>query len=66
MPPDLPSQYLDLLKKSLTFLVYADAFLDPSDNDKPRLIRPQPAQINPRIEGQNPTSQDLAAIVILR
>jgi Macrocin-O-methyltransferase (TylF) len=47
------SLYLELLKRSLTFLLYAPCFLDIQENDEPKIIRPSDSHVSRRIEGRD-------------
>lgn len=46
-------QYLDLLKKCLTFMLYGESYLDILDNGVPRIISPEPCHLQMRIEGHD-------------
>jgi hypothetical protein len=49
----IDNQYLDLLKKCLTFTLYGEGYLDILDNGVPRIIHPQPSDLQMRIEGHD-------------
>jgi hypothetical protein len=49
----IDKQYLDLLKKCLTFMLYGERYLDILDNGVPRIINPQPSHLQMRIEGHD-------------
>ena len=44
---------MELLKRSLTFLLYAPFFLDIQENDEPKIIRPSDTHLSRRIEGRD-------------
>jgi len=49
----IDQQYLELLKKCLTFILYGERYLDILDNGVPRIINPQPSHLQMRIEGHD-------------